>query len=146
MLFVSLLYAGLQFAVTVAPKSMKGIIMGLFYFFSGIGSFLGTAIVNILSSEDIWFLSNDRDYGDINCRVAGKYCHLDYFFFLLAGIELVGVVLFVFVAKKFHLDEHLRQSILKQNSDYVGSLQQKAPRKEDSVSTSIQRNLLRVTS
>ncbi|KAH9492198.1 hypothetical protein Btru_026521 [Bulinus truncatus] len=103
--------ASLQFAVTVAPKSMKAIITGLYYFFSGIGSLLGTAIISSLTAAKLWFLSND--YGNINCRVPCQNptdshyehaCHLDYFFFLLAGIELVSVILFLVVVKKFGLN------------------------------------------
>ncbi|KAL8561063.1 hypothetical protein ACOMHN_031007 [Nucella lapillus] len=111
--------AGLQFAVSIAPRSMKGVIMGLFYLFSGIGSFLGTAVVAGLSSAKLWFLSSD--FGDINCRVpckgldsmyVSKTCHLDYYFYLLAGIEVVGAGLFVVVSSVFHLDEQHRLSRL----------------------------------
>ncbi|XP_067683314.1 solute carrier family 15 member 4-like [Haliotis asinina] len=101
--------AGLQFAYSVAPKSMKGIIMGLFYLFSGIGSFLGTAIISGFYSTGTWFHSSD--YGDINCRlpctmsdeVFTQACHLDYYFYLLAGVELVGLILFIVVSKVFKL-------------------------------------------
>ncbi|XP_050408235.2 solute carrier family 15 member 4 [Patella vulgata] len=106
--------AGLQFAVSMAPKSMKGIIMGLFYFTSGIGSFLGTAITGILNANKIWFVDGD-DHGDINCRLpcrphdytfqANKSCHLDYYFYFLAGVELIGLILFVIVSKIYHLDQ-----------------------------------------
>ncbi|KAK6190852.1 hypothetical protein SNE40_002627 [Patella caerulea] len=106
--------AGLQFAVSMAPKSMKGIIMGLFYFTSGIGSFLGTAITAILNANTIWFVDGD-DHGDINCRLpcrppdnivqANKSCHLDYYFYFLAGVELIGLILFVMVSKIYHLDQ-----------------------------------------
>lgn len=103
--------AGLQFAVSVAPKSMKGIIMGLFYMFSGIGSFLGSGIINVLSSTNTWFHSFDS--GNINCRDCkdksdqnpSYYCHLDYYFYLLAGIELFGALLFLLVAHIYHLDQ-----------------------------------------
>ncbi|XP_076434587.1 solute carrier family 15 member 4-like [Babylonia areolata] len=107
--------AGLQFAVSIAPRSMKGIIMGLFYLFSGIGSFLGTAIVAGLSSTKVWFHS--RDFGNISCRICRKEggrltvtesCHLDYYFYLLAGIEVVGAALFLVVASVFQLDQHHR--------------------------------------
>ncbi|KAK7474443.1 hypothetical protein BaRGS_00034326 [Batillaria attramentaria] len=108
--------AGLQFAVSVAPASMKGIIMGLFYLFSGIGSFLGTAIITILTVTNTWFHS--LDYGNINCRGCNGtddkhpsyFCHLDYYFYLLAGIELFGALMFMLVARKFQLDRHLRDS------------------------------------
>ena len=95
---------------------MKGIIMGLFYLFSGIGSFIGTTIIASLSSSNIWFHS--RDYGNINCRLpctidrhyVEHSCHMDYFFFLLAGIEMLGAFLFLLVARVFQLDEHHRHS------------------------------------
>ncbi|KAL8560656.1 hypothetical protein ACOMHN_052672 [Nucella lapillus] len=109
--------AGLQLAVSVAPRSMKGIIMGLFYLFSGIGSFLGTTIILSLNASDVWF--HARDYGNINCRLpckpphqnyVTKSCHLDYYFFLLAGIEVLGALLFLLVARAYRLDELQRQS------------------------------------
>ena len=95
---------------------MKGIIMGLFYLFSGIGSFLGTAIIATLSSANVWFHSHD--YGNINCRLPCKpgdefvlqSCHQDFYFYLLAGIEVLGAFLFLLVARAFHLDEHHRHS------------------------------------
>ncbi|ESO97977.1 hypothetical protein LOTGIDRAFT_103713 [Lottia gigantea] len=106
--------AGLQFAVSMAPKSMKSIIMGLFYFMCGIGSFIGTGLISGLNSYRIWFVDGN-DHGDINCRlpcskkepyfVNNKSCHLDYYFFLLAGVELIGLILFLIVSKVFHLDQ-----------------------------------------
>ncbi|CAL1539232.1 unnamed protein product [Lymnaea stagnalis] len=103
--------SGLQFAVTVAPKSMKAIITGLFYFFSGISSFLGTAILTTLASTQTWF--NRYNYGNINCRLPcnsssdltyTQSCHLDYYFYMLAGIDLVAIFLFLVVSNKFKLN------------------------------------------
>ena len=100
---------GLQFACSVAPNSMKGIIMGLFYFFSGVGSFLGTVIIMVLNNTGIWF--HHFDSGNINCREQCDLepthkgdCHLDYFFYFLAIVEVVGFLLFVLVAKMLHLE------------------------------------------
>ncbi|XP_046340255.2 solute carrier family 15 member 4-like [Haliotis rufescens] len=111
--------AGLQFAYSMAPKSMKGIIMGLFYFSSGIGSFLGTAFISGFYSTNTWFHSSD--FGDINCRLAceeepkgdvrNQACHLDYYFYLLAGVELVGLILFIVVAKVFKLGVETQQRL-----------------------------------
>ncbi|XP_035825365.1 solute carrier family 15 member 4 isoform X2 [Aplysia californica] len=102
--------ACLQFAVSVAPRSMKAIITGLFYFFSGLGSFLGTAILNILAASRTWFF--DQDFGNINCRLpcptpdsldVQHKCHLDYYFFMLGAVEAAALGLFLLVARKFQL-------------------------------------------
>jgi len=97
--------AGLEFASMVAPQSMKSSVMGLFYFFSGIGSFLGSII--LFSLQGTWFY--DADHGNINCQ-DGCYgskgtCHLDFYFFLLAGIQAAGFVLYFIMVKKLRLEE-----------------------------------------
>ncbi|CAG5122873.1 unnamed protein product [Candidula unifasciata] len=117
--------ACLQFAVTVAPKSMKAVVTGIFYFFSGVASFIGVAVVLILQRTNTWFQSGD--YGDINCRkqcyLAGKMppgdCHLDYYFFSLAGWEAVGLILFLVVAKVFHLNSEV--SVVRSGGKETGS-------------------------
>ncbi|KAL5017669.1 hypothetical protein ScPMuIL_007258 [Solemya velum] len=99
----------LEFAYLVAPKSMKGIIMGLFYFLSGVGSFVGTGLM--YAFKNIFFSSDD--HGDINCLCFGKEkrsCHLDYYFFVLAGIELLGLFVFLYVARKFNLSQYSNQA------------------------------------
>ncbi|XP_052261107.1 solute carrier family 15 member 4-like isoform X2 [Dreissena polymorpha] len=102
-LFTSI--AGLEFASMVAPRSMKSSVMGLFYFFSGIGSFLGSAVLAMF--QGVWFSS--ADHGNINSR-HGCYglegsSNLDYYFFLLAGIQLCGILFFLFIVKKLRLSE-----------------------------------------
>lgn len=78
---------GLEFAYTHAPKSMQGLIMGLFCLSNGIGSLCGSALVALLSIEKIgWFVPEDQ--GNINDG------DLAYYFFLLAGIQLVATVIF----------------------------------------------------
>lgn len=86
---------------------MKGIIMGLFFLFTGIGSFAGIGALSAFNG--IWFFGIDQ--GNINCRfpcdtntTATSYtseCHLDYYFFFLAGIELFGVLLYIVIIKLF---------------------------------------------
>ncbi|XP_059147178.1 solute carrier family 15 member 4-like isoform X2 [Physella acuta] len=108
--------ACLQFTVTLAPKSMKAIITGLYYFFSGIGSLMGTAILTTLASSKTWFYK--YNFGNINCRyscpvdptnlsklkvVSTGDCHLDYYFYMLAGVDLVAIFLFLIVAWVFQL-------------------------------------------
>lgn len=100
--------AALEFAYQMAPKSMKGIIMGFFYLFTGIGSLLGTG--TMFAFKDVWFFQ--EDFGNINCRLdcnngTYKACHLDYYFFFLAVLEFTGMFVFIIVAKIMKLSQHL---------------------------------------
>ncbi|KAL4223586.1 hypothetical protein ACF0H5_017056 [Mactra antiquata] len=95
--------AGLEFASMVAPRSMKSSVMGLFYFISGLGSFLGFGIM--ASFQGRWF--HHDDHGNINCR-SGCYgadgsCHLDYYFYFLGLIQLIGIVLFSLTVRKLNI-------------------------------------------
>lgn len=96
--------AGLEFAGMVAPRSLKSSVMGLFYFFSGLGSFLGLALV--FAFENVWFYYSD--HGNINCKEgcfgATISCHLDYYFFVLGGIQLFGMPLVYFVVKALKIE------------------------------------------
>ena len=118
--------SGLELAYMYAPRSMKAIIMGLFWFTQGLASLLG--IGSLLVFKGTWFFTWDR--GDINCRlhcyknstdhthsntvcypdspnnnhgkemhfVGKKTCHLDYYFFFLAALQLVGIALFMWIS------------------------------------------------
>ncbi|XP_038059324.1 solute carrier family 15 member 4-like isoform X2 [Patiria miniata] len=83
--------AGLEFAYSMAPRSMQGLIMGIFYFSSGIAALVGSAILKVTSLPAInWF--EKKDAGNINNG------HLDRYFYLLAAFQLVGLIIFAAVA------------------------------------------------
>ncbi|XP_060084812.1 solute carrier family 15 member 4-like [Ylistrum balloti] len=118
--------AGIDFAYQMAPRSMKGIIMGLFHLFTGVGSFLG--IGAMYSFQDHWFFGND--YGDINCRSCDtdtghvtKQCHLDYYFFFLGGLQLIGLLIFIFVACRLQLTQDLSKVASKVNWQTPNAIQ-----------------------
>lgn len=71
---------------------MQGLIMGLFCISNGIGAALGATLLNVAESM-AWL--NREDHGNIN------KAHLDYYFFLLCGIQFMGTVLFSLVVRRY---------------------------------------------
>ncbi|XP_039326389.1 solute carrier family 15 member 3 isoform X2 [Saimiri boliviensis] len=85
---------GLEFAYSEAPRSMQGAIMGIFFCLSGVGSLLGSSLVALLSLPGGW-LHCPEDFGNIN------NCRMDLYFFLLAGIQAITALLFIWIAGRY---------------------------------------------
>jgi dipeptide/tripeptide permease len=80
--------SSLYYAYSAAPNSMQSIIMGLFYFFTGIGSFSGSLTLWLFRN----FIYSDT-VDDINC----PKCQLNYYFYVLAIIQFVGLIMFILI-------------------------------------------------
>ncbi|XP_053416156.1 solute carrier family 15 member 3 [Nycticebus coucang] len=87
---------GLEFAYSEAPRSMQGALVGIFFCLSGVGSLLGSSLVALLSLPGGW-LHCPEDFGNIN------NCRMDLYFFLLAGIQAVTGLLFVWIAGRYEM-------------------------------------------
>ncbi|XP_028394215.1 solute carrier family 15 member 4-like [Dendronephthya gigantea] len=91
---------GLELAYTEAPKSLQGVIMGVYLLTTGLGTYIGAALVAIVNAiteavngkEGKWYPDTDR----IN-----EGYHLAYYFFLLAFIMFLNFILYIFVALSF---------------------------------------------
>ncbi|XP_046979798.1 solute carrier family 15 member 4-like [Schistocerca americana] len=75
--------AGLEFAYSAAPRPLQGVAMGLFSATEGVNSLLGTALISALSP--VWIRQDAQHFQG----------HLDYYFFLLAGIQGVALTAYV---------------------------------------------------
>lgn len=107
----------LYYAYSAAPKSMQSLIMGFFYFFSGLGSFAGSFA---LWSSKSFIFSSPENIDDINC----PKCYLNYYFYLLAFIQIMGILVFILVEWKFklistRLDQAPNQPTLSANVNLV---------------------------
>jgi peptide/histidine transporter 3/4 len=84
------------YAYSASPKSMQSILMGLFYFFTGTGSFISSLILYLTKK---YIFSSTANVDDINC----PKCHLNYYFYLLASLQIVGVILFILIDSKYKI-------------------------------------------
>ena len=93
-LFVS---AGPEFAYSQAPEYLKEVIIALFFSASGIGSYIANFLVAVVSSD--WYPAKDPNQG-----------HMEYFFFMMAGLMTLNFLLFLFIASSYKYKESSPQS------------------------------------
>lgn len=84
--------AGLEFAYSQAPRCLQGVVMGAFLVTSGLGNYVANLLVVIVqkASKGDWYPVNDPNHG-----------HLEYFFFLLAGLMILNFLVFLYVASSY---------------------------------------------
>ena len=92
---------GLELAFTEAPKSLQGVIMGVFLLTTGLGFFIGAALVAIVNEVSEAFSGEEGKWYPDKKYVNQSPPHLAYYFFLLAGLMFLNFIVFIFVAVSF---------------------------------------------
>ncbi|XP_022792601.1 solute carrier family 15 member 4-like isoform X1 [Stylophora pistillata] len=88
---------GLEFAYSQAPEYLKGVIMALFLAASGIGSYVANLLVAVVNNN--WYPAKDPNQG-----------HMEYFFFMIAGLMTLNFLLFLYIASSYKYRESSPQS------------------------------------
>ena len=101
-------FLGLEFAYAQSPRVLQGMVMGLFLLTSGLGSLLGSALIQIVKSASLKYGGQNWYTDDIN---KGR---LDYFFYLLA--VLLGVDFLVFCAISMRYT-YVSDNLLRRNEE-----------------------------
>ena len=71
--------------------------MALFLSASGIGSYIANFLVAVVNSD--WYPEKDPNQG-----------HMEYFFFMMAGLMTLNFLLFLFIASSYKYKESSSQS------------------------------------
>ena len=106
-----MILSGLELAYTEAPKSLQGVIMGVYLFTQGLGSLVGGALVGIVNPITGATDESRKWYPD-KSYINSKIPHLAYYFFLLAGLMFLNFILYIFVAVSFKKKESARKANL----------------------------------
>ena len=81
----------LEFAYTQSPVELRGVVMGLYLLTSGFGFYVASALVSVVkhASDSQWYPDNFNKGSP------------EYYMFLLAGLMMVNVVVFLLIAMKY---------------------------------------------
>ncbi|XP_064628795.1 solute carrier family 15 member 4-like isoform X2 [Lineus longissimus] len=99
--------AGIELVYSQIPKGMRGLGLGIFWLFSGLASFL-SCIISLIGYNR-WIF--EWDHGNPNCRLVCEdditkicyECKLEIFFFILAGLAFVCLILFIILTARWHV-------------------------------------------
>ncbi|MCL7034804.1 hypothetical protein MKW94_019183 [Papaver nudicaule] len=90
-------FIGLQeFFYDQSPKGLASVGLSLFYSMYGIGSFLSGILITVIERVSC----RDGSYGWFANNL--NKAHLDYFYWLLAGLSTVQFVTFLYLSKSYH--------------------------------------------
>ncbi|XP_046859137.1 solute carrier family 15 member 4-like [Xenia sp. Carnegie-2017] len=104
--------SGLELAFTEAPKSLQGVVMGVFLLSTGMSSIFGTALVIIVKA-----VTEKRDESK-QWLPKGKNINkgkLENYFFLLAVLMFLNFVLYVFFALNYNKKKELAAKTMENN-------------------------------
>lgn len=111
---------GLELAYTEAPKSLQGAVMGIYLLTTGLGTYLGAALVAIVNAitgahgeSGEWYPNKDH----INDGKLANY------FFLLAGLMFLNFILYIFVACDFKVKKETSEKNIPKIQDVYSSSQ-----------------------
>jgi hypothetical protein len=103
---------------------MQGIIMSLFWFSQGLGALVGLG--TIYGFVGVWFTS--YDHGNINCDHKNRdHCHLDYYFYLVAGIQVLGMLAFVLASWGLNIGQTVPVRVQRQGYTLVRARENDRP-------------------
>jgi len=99
--------SALEFAYKEAPKSMQSFVMGLFFFTQSLGSLFGGLLYELcsLGKNAGWTPSLHERYTTGKLK---KY-HLNYYFFVLAGLQFITLIIFLAVTVKYKIIQFQRK-------------------------------------
>lgn len=111
--------ASCEYAYFAAPRSAQSLFMSLHFCAVGVGSFLGAAYMAFFSRIRSNYDSNpscDQTEFSFQCSLSDKtnYWSLYTYFFVLAGIETIVIVIFILCQKKFTIVELNPQKMVNQ--------------------------------
>jgi len=91
-----------EFFYDQMPGELRSLGLALYFSVMGIGGFISGALISVIDHI------TSRDGGDSWFADNLNHAHLDYFYWLLAGLSLVELVLYLCLARSYAYNNHKR--------------------------------------